>query len=161
MVFVKRPLVVIHVRIAVPGFRDHHGHGVGQGTAGLHEEFERIVERCGIAAIRLDNGEKLGQVSTQQFGLQHRLARMHPVDIAFDRIDFAVVGHIVERVGEVPGGECVGGKALVDQTQGAGDIGIGEFAVKLRDLRRQQQTFIDNRARGERRDAEHAAIRHV
>ena len=40
------------------------------------------------------------------------------------------------------------------QAQRAGDERIGQLEVELRDLRRQQQAFVDDGAGGERRDVE-------
>ena len=49
VIFVEGAALLIHQRIAGPGFRDHHHHGVRQRVAALHEEFERIVEAGGVA----------------------------------------------------------------------------------------------------------------
>ena len=57
VVLVKRALVFVHVGIAGPGFGDEHRHHVGQGTAGLEEEFDGVVERCGVAAFGHDDGK--------------------------------------------------------------------------------------------------------
>ena len=45
VVLVEGALVLVHVRIAGPGLGNEHGHDVGQGTAGLVEEFDGVVER--------------------------------------------------------------------------------------------------------------------
>ena len=42
----------------------------------------------------------------------------HPIDIATDRIDFAVVGDHPEWVSKIPRREGVGGEALVNQSKG-------------------------------------------
>ena len=46
VVLVEGALVLIHVRIAGPGFGNEHGHDMRQGTAGLVEEFDSVIERC-------------------------------------------------------------------------------------------------------------------
>ena len=48
VIFVEGAALFIHQRIAGPGFRNQHHHGVGHGIAALHQEFERIVETGGV-----------------------------------------------------------------------------------------------------------------
>src|SRR5207248_3834383 len=53
-----------------------------------------------------------------------------------------------------PGGERIGGEALVDKAERAQHVGIGEFLVKAIDLRRQQQALVNDSASRQRRDVE-------
>src|SRR5947209_18202465 len=52
----------------------------------------------------------------------------------------------------LPAGKCVGRKALMHQTKSAGHIGIDELAIETRDLRGEQQAFVDDSAARERRN---------
>ena len=54
-------------------------------------------------------------ISSPKAGCEHRLAGVHPVDVAADGVDFAVVGDVAIGMGQLPTGKCVGGEALVDQ----------------------------------------------
>ena len=49
VVLVEGALVRVHGRVGVPGFRDEHGHDVGQGAAG---EREQLAPRCRVARSR-------------------------------------------------------------------------------------------------------------
>ena len=44
VVFVEGAAFVVHERMSVPGFRDHHHHGVGQRIAAGDQEFKCVVE---------------------------------------------------------------------------------------------------------------------
>ena len=103
------------MRVAGPGFRNQHGHGVGQVAAGHEEQFEGVIEAGGIAAGGGDDGEQLLDIGSEQRRGQDGLARVHPVDVAAEGIDFAVVGDVAVGMGELPGGEGIGGEALVDE----------------------------------------------
>src|SRR5271170_6093570 len=61
-------------------------------------------------------------------------------------------------MGALPAGKCVRRKALVHQAQGAHHVGIGKFLVEICDLRSEQQSFVDNRARRKRRNIENLAV---
>ena len=73
-------------------------------------------------------------MSSKQRRLHHRLPRVHPVHIAANRIDFAVVAEIAERMRQLPGGKSVGREALVHQAHGARRIRIQQFVVEFADL---------------------------
>ncbi len=83
---------------------------------------------------------------------------MHPIDVPFDGVDFAVVADVAIRVGQRPGGESIGGEALVHQADRADTVRVRQFAVKVGDLGRQQQTFVNDGAGRERGDVEEALV---
>jgi hypothetical protein len=87
---------------------DHHHHGLRQGTAGADEEFEAIVEHRGIAAVRLDNRLDLLDILAEQRGDELLFARMHPVDIAAQRVDFAVMAQETIRMRAIPARKRIG-----------------------------------------------------
>ena len=161
MVFIKSALLGLHVRIARPGFGNQHGHHVRQGAACLEKEFDSVVEVCGVAAAGRDDGIELLQVIAEQRGLQQGLARVHPVHVAFERVDFAVVRDVAIRMRELPAGKSVGGEALVHEAERARHIRIRKLAVEIRNLRSEQQAFVDDGACRERRNVEHAVVLHV
>src|ERR1700676_1627074 len=83
---------------------------------------------------------------------------MHPVDVALERVDLAVVGDVAIGMGPLPARKFVGRKALVDEAQGAGYIRIGKFFVEVGDLRGEQQTFVNNGATREGRNVKDAGV---
>ncbi|CPO01337.1 Uncharacterised protein [Bordetella pertussis] len=146
VVLVEGAPAFVHLRVLFPGFRDHHHHGVRQGIAGVHQQFEAVVERGGIGLAFVDDGVQLLQVVAQHRGLHHALAGPQPVEVALDRVDFAVVGDHAVRVGQRPGGERVGREALVHQRQRRYRARIGQVAIVAADLVGQQQALVDHGA---------------
>ena len=161
VVFVKGPFFGRHGGVAGPGLGDEHGHDVGQAAPGQVEQLNRVVEDGRIAAARGDDGEQLADVGAEQGRGKHGLAGVHPGDVAAQGVDLAVVAKVAEGVGELPGGEGVGGEALVDQAQRAGHLGIRQLPVEIGDLGGQQQALVNDGPRGERRDVEEALVGQV
>jgi hypothetical protein len=93
-------------------------------------------------------------LSAVERALEHRLARVHPAHVAADGVDFAVVRDVAVGVGQLPTGKRVGGEALVNQAERAGDQGIGQLEVELLNLRGQHQALVDDGAAGERGNVE-------
>ncbi|MNL05170.1 hypothetical protein D3C87_1257530 [compost metagenome] len=142
MVLVERPAVVVHQRVLFPGFRDHHHHRVDERVAGHRQQFEAVVERCRIGLARIDQRPQLGQVVAEHRRRNGARARVDPVDVALDRVDFAVVGDHAVRVGQFPGREGVGGEALVHQGQGRDGARVLQVEVVLAHLVGQQQALV-------------------
>ena len=86
---------------------------------------------------------------------QLRLARLHPVGVAAQRVDLAVVRDVAEWLREVPGRERVGREPRVHDGERRREIGLAEVAIEQRQLRRQQQALVDDRLGRQRRDVEH------
>ncbi len=91
-------------------------------------------------------------------GGENGLARVHPVDVAAQGVDFAVVRDVAERVRQLPGGKRVGGEALVHQAERADHFRIAQLGIKAGDLRREQQSFIYDGAGGQRGHVEETLV---
>ena len=115
MVFVEGFLFGTHRLVGRPGFRHHHHHGVGQGSARQGHQFQGVIEDAGVAAVLVNHGLGASQVVAKQVGLKHRLTGIHPVDVAAQGVDFAIVGDVAVGVGTLPTGEGVGAKAGMHQ----------------------------------------------
>ncbi len=85
------------------------------------------------------------QVIAQNRGFHHAFTGAQPVEVTFDRIDFAVMCNHPVRVSQGPGREGIGGKALVYHCQGGNGAGIGQVTVVGAYLVCQQQTFVNDR----------------
>ena len=79
-----------------------------------------------------------------------RLARCHPVDVAAQRVDLAVVRHHPIRMGKSPRRERVGREALMDEREGCLVTRVQKVAVVRRELANEHHALVDDRARRHR-----------
>ena len=86
------------------------------------------------------------QVGTQHRRRHHALARLHPVVVALDRIDFAIVGDITIRMRQRPFGEGIGGEALVNERQRALEIRIVQVRIIGAELVGEEHALVDHGA---------------
>ena len=66
VVLVEGALIFVHVRVAGPCFGNEHGHDMGQGTAGLVEKFDGVIERGRVAAAGHDDRVEIGDLVAMQ-----------------------------------------------------------------------------------------------
>ena len=120
VVFVEGAALLVHQRIAGPGFGDQHHHRVRERVAALHQELERVVEAGGVGLALVGDRPQLVDVVAEQRRRHRRLPRRHPVDVAAQRVDLAVVRDHPVGMRQRPGREGVGREALVHQRERAG-----------------------------------------
>ena len=153
VVLVERPPGGVHGGVVLPRFRNHHQHAVRERAAAEVEEFEDLVEGGGVGGVGGADGEDPGEVlvaAAEQLRGELGLAGAHPVAVALDGVDLAVVGHEPVRVGQRPAREGVGGEAGVDQGDGAGEAAVGEVGEERLELAGGQHALVDEGPRGER-----------
>ena len=119
VVFVEGAPLLVHQRIARPRFGDHHHHRVRQRVAALRQEFERVVEAGGVGLAFVGDRPKLVDVLAEQRRRDGSLARRHPVVVAAQRVDLAVMRDVAVGMRQRPGREGVGREALVHQRERA------------------------------------------
>ena len=158
VILVERAPILVHQRIAGPRLGNHHHHRVRQRIAAHDEQFERVVERRRIRLAVVDQRPQLRQVVAQHLRGDRAFAGADPVEVAAQRVDFAVVRDEAERMRQVPRRERVGGKALVHHRQRRHHRLVGEVEIELADLVREQHALVDDRARRHRRDVELLAV---
>ena len=144
--------VVGHALVAAPRLGDQHAHRLLDRPAGEHQQFEHVVEGGRVAAPLADHRLDLVEVGAKHGMREHALAGVHPVDVAANRVDFAVVGDVAEGVGEVPRREGVGAVALVDERERRRHPRVGKVEVVLAHLIGEQQALVDQRLRREGAD---------
>ncbi|OPZ99287.1 MAG: hypothetical protein BWY71_01024 [Planctomycetes bacterium ADurb.Bin412] len=149
MKFIEGPFVFAHVVFGAPGLRDHHHHGVGQGTAGHHQQFQGIIEDGRIAA-RLDQDRfDFFQVGAQDRRLHPGFAAAHAVDVAAEGIDLAVVGQHAKRLGQRPGRQGIGAVALMGDGIGGGEGFFAQVGKHRHQLAAGQHPFVHDGMAGE------------
>ncbi len=133
------------------GLRDHHHHGVRQRPPGEHEQLEHVVEGRGVRAAGAHDGQDLLQVDAEELRGERRLARPHPVDVAHQRVDLAVVADHAIGVGQLPAREGVRREAAVHERQRAGEALVLQVGVEAAQLGGLEHALVDDgpaRARG-------------
>ncbi len=160
VVTVEVLLLLAHRLVAVPGLRDHHHDRVFDRAARHRQQFKRVVEAGGVAAGLVDHGDDALDVG-DQVGLKERLAGAHPVDVAAQRVDFAVVGDHAVRVRELPAGERVCAEARVEHAERALHAPVGQVWEVIADLGRDQHALVDQCLRREAGHVERLCLRDV
>ena len=110
MKLVERPPCGVHGSVVLPRLRDHHEDRVRQAAATQMQQLQHLVEGCRVAGTRRADGEQPLQVAGDQITSEKGLAGPHPVAVAFDGVDLAVVRDVAIRVGQRPRGKGVGGE---------------------------------------------------
>ncbi|MNS92630.1 hypothetical protein D3C72_1267730 [compost metagenome] len=158
MVFVERAAARVHGGVLFPGLGNHHHHGLADRVAGHRQQLEAVVEGGGVGLAGEADRVELLQVGAEHGRRHHAFARLHPVVVALDRVDFAVVSDIAVRVGQRPLGEGVGREALVHQAQGRDATLVLQVEVVGTDLVGQQQALVDHGAAGHARNVVFLAV---
>ena len=104
-------------------------------------------------------GSTFLQVVAEQARGELALARLHPVDVAAQRVDLAVVRDVAVGVRARPARERVGREARVHHRQRRLQRLVPEIRVELAQLVGVEHALVDQRARREARDVEVAAAR--
>ncbi len=146
VVFVERAALLVHHRIARPRFGHHHHHGVRERVAALHQEFERVVEAGGVGLALVGDRPQLADVVAIELRRHRRLPRRHPVVVAAQRVDLAVVRDHPVRMRQRPGRERVGREPLVHQRQRAFEIRLVQVAVVGAELVGEEHALVDDGA---------------
>ncbi len=150
IVFVEGAPLLIHQRVAGPGLRNHHHHGVRKPVAALHQKFERIVEAGGVGLALVGDRPQLVDVLAVQRRGHGSLAGRHPIEVAAQRIDLAVVGDHPVGMRERPGREGVGREALVHERERACEIRVVQIRIIGAELVGEEHALVDDGAAGDR-----------
>ncbi len=115
-------------------------------TAAADQELEGVVEHRRVGPGLVDDGREEGVVLRPQ----PSLARTHPVHVALDRVDLAVVAEQTEGLGPLPRRRRVRREALVQDAEGDGEPRIAEVGVEGGELVRGAERLVRDRPEGER-----------
>ena len=158
IVFIERAQLRVHGGILFPGLGNQHHRRLRERVAAHDEKFKGIVEGCRIGLPLENERPDLVEVASKHGGRNMLFARLDPVEVAAQRIDFAVVGDHAEGVRELPLREGIGREALVDHRERGGAAGILKVAVVDAHLSGEELPLIDHGSRRTRADVELAAV---
>ncbi|KYD27009.1 hypothetical protein B4109_1240 [Geobacillus stearothermophilus] len=151
VVLVKRLFRPVHLLIPKPRFRNEHHRDMGRLPASENEKFKRIVQNRRVAAVRIQNRHDFFQIRAERFGHKLFLARRHPVDVAAQRVDLAVMDQVAVRMGPLPARKRVRAEARVHESKRRTEPFILQIQIKRIDLFRRQKPFIHDRSAREAR----------
>ena len=159
VILVEGAPVLVHERVAGPGLGDQHHHGVGERVAAAHQELERVVEAGGVGLALVGDRPELRDVVAEQLGVDRGLARRHPVDVAAQRVDLAVMRDHPVGMRELPGREGVGREALVHERERALEARVLQVLVVGAELGHQHHALVDDGAAGQARPGSSPSVR--
>ena len=96
--FVEIFLLLRHGFVLVPRFGDHHQHGMSQVATGHYQQFKAVVEAGGVTGLGIADGSQLVYIIAVQWRAELVFAGVHPVDVAPQRVNLAVVCQIAVRM---------------------------------------------------------------
>ena len=126
-----------------PRCRDEHCDGVEQFAPGKFQQLQDVVEAQRIAPRRFDHREQVANPLAPEVGAKFRLAGTHPVPVALQRVDLAIVCQPAKRLGQVPGWEGVGAVALVEECKCTLELRILEIQVEASQVASDKQPLVD------------------
>ena len=139
---------------ALPGFGDQQGLDLGQLAGGAHQQLEDRIERRRIRAAGLDHRLDVVDVGAEPAVGQARLVAPHPVHVAEQRVDLAVMREHAEGLRQPPGREGVGRIALVVDREVGDEAVVQQVGIEGRQLLGQEQALVDDRPAAQRADVE-------
>ena len=151
VVFVKCSSPFIHESVPTPRFRHQDHHRMGERVTARQQQLQGVVETGRVRLPVRDNWPHLVEIRPQQLAFHRAATRVHPVHIAANRVDLAVMRDQTKRMGQTPAGKGVGREALVHEAERRNAIGIAQIVEEAVDLIAQEQALVDDRAAGKAR----------
>ncbi len=140
----------VHRGVVLPRLGDHHEHRVRQRAASEVQQLEHLVEAGGVGGVGGADREDPLEVTRDDVGGQLALTGAHPVAVALDGVDLAVVGDHPVGVRERPRRERVGREARVHERELGGETRVREVGEERLELAGREHPLVDDRARAER-----------
>ena len=152
VIVVEVPLLPAHLPVVGPGLGNAHHHRLGQGDAVHQQELQSVVQHGGVGAALVHHRQDLVHLRLQHRGVHGLLPGQHPVHVAPDGVDLAVVEDVAVGMGPLPAGGGVGGEPGVDQGDGALAVAVHQIGVELPQLPHQEHPLVHDGPAGEGAD---------
>ena len=109
-----------------------------------HQELEHVVERRGIRCTGLDDRLQILDRVAESIMIEPGLVALHPVDVAQDGVDLAVVRQHAEGLGQLPLREGVGRIALMEDREARGEALVEQVGIEGRQMFGQEHALVDD-----------------
>ncbi len=126
----------------------------GRGAPGAHQHFEHRIQRGRVRAARLDDRFDVFARRAEELRGHFDLMVLHPIGVAFQRIDLAVMRQHAEGLRQPPSRECVSRIALMEDRKGRNEPFVLQVGIEVGELFRQEHALVDQRARRQRANIE-------
>ena len=154
-IIVQSPVRHRHDRLAFrPGFRDQHRLRHRRRAARLAEHLPDGIERARIRGTVRDDRLDVVYIVAVSLGDHPDLVALHPVLVAAQRVDLAVVRDHPERLGQRPLREGVGRIALVIDRERRDESLITQVKIEIIDIGCKEHALVDQRLVVQRADIE-------
>ena len=156
---VEPAALLVHVGRVLPRGRDDHGDRAADVASGaaraafLREDLDGLIEdrRVGTGIVDRRAEERL---LGERRETQPALARVHPVRVAGDRVDLAVVTEHPERLRALPRRRGVRRVPLVEHDERRLDVGIEEIGIERGQPVRGGERLVRHGREAARRDVD-------
>ena len=142
-----------------PGFGDQQQLGGRRVAARADQRLEHRVECRGVAGARRDQRLDVLRMLAEGGRCHLDLVAFHPVLVAADGVDLAVVREAAERLRQPPLREGVGRIALVIDGEARHEALVLQIGIEHRQLLGEEQPLVDDRPRRQRADVETLDLR--
>ena len=125
-----------------------------QRAAAEVQQLERLVEGRRVGRLRRADREQPVEVAGDDVGDELALAGAHPVAVALDGVDLAVVGDQPVGVRQRPAREGVGGEPRVHQRELGLEPAVGQVGEERLELPGGEHALVDEGATRQRREVD-------
>ena len=131
----------------LPRFGDHHQHSLLKGIASQMQKLQAFVKAGSVGELGRADREDALYVAREMRRLHKRFAGAHPVLVALDGVDLAVVGDKAIRMRQRPARESVGGKTAMQKHERALQTLVLKVGVEIHELRSDEHPLVNECAR--------------
>ena len=138
VVAVERAHVEVELGVVLPRGRHEHRERVPDVAPAAHEQLGRVVEHPGVGARLVERRDAVERAGP----------RAHPVHVAADRVDLAVVAQQAERLRPLPRGLGIGREALVEDPERHLEPRIAQIRIEGVELVGGAERLVDDGSEG-------------
>ena len=111
-------------------------------AAAFDQHLQGVVNDGRVTARLVDDRENLLDIVPEKRAREGCFTRVHPVHIAAQGVDLAVVRQVAEGLRALPSWEGIGGESLVNQCDRGLEERVAEVRVEVRNLGSDQQALV-------------------
>ena len=137
-----------------PRFGHHHQEGMANVATAAHQQFQPVIEFAAVTALAPEHRTQQRFVALPKRMGEIAFAGVHPILVALNGVNFAIVTEQTEGLRQLPGRCGVGAIALVKDGNRRLKIFITQVRIEVGQLLSQHQAFVDNGAIAQTGDVE-------